>query len=395
MAKVTTNRVVNRKIGILGNPDPQPLWQDIMGHLSKIPFYRGMKILNICAGHGTEAQILAKHLRIELGWSRQEIEEAIYLIDIAGICTREVKRLGFKHIFTDDLLSWKAPDGMLFDLVIGNPPYAQETWVKFVAKSHEFCKPSGYIALVTPTNWVYIYHKSHKLVTDYEPLALHNDVRDSAFPGVAESIGYFIIKKEPIKNTITKMIGKDGVEYEYNTEKYMVPRGLVKVVHSIIAKSLHSSIMHEPFKCENRDFQPEKSDERQYSSLNHTWGMNYTSKKVVNPGQPKAILSRLLRRNGAQRTMVAFADYDGTMQINDGFYFYVQTPEEVDALVWLISESKLMRFISGYSDKSQYLSPALRVSVPQIPATIKSDAELYSYFKFSEDEIKYIESNVK
>jgi hypothetical protein len=284
-----------------------------------------------------------------------------------------------------------------FDLVLGNPPYENGLWVDFLELAHSVCKPDGVIGMVSPTNWVYPYHKSHALVVENEPIWLHNDVRQTAFPDINESIGVFMFRKTPAKTHMMTMVGKDGVEYEYDSTKFMVPNSLDAEVKEIITKVLHD---HESYEAHGRAL-PDKlrsevqSEEFPYPTINHIWGTHYTSHKLTHAGKPKVLLSRMLKRTKGQRTMVAFADPEGKLQINDGYSLYPESADGVESLQWQISESKALRFISGYCDKSQYLSPALRCSIPKLPAYINSDAVLYAYCKLSQAAIDRIEATVQ
>jgi hypothetical protein len=302
----------------------------------------------------------------------------------------------------NDASAWKGLHRMhkthpRFDLVLGNPPYENGLWVKFLELAHSVCEPGGVIGMVSPTNWVYPYHKSHDLVVGFEPIWLHNDVHDVSFRDIAESIGVFLFKKTLATSNLTTIVGKDGVEYEYDTSKFMVPRGLDAIVNEILVKVLHNQELHIPYGCALSDKLRSKAQsvDFPYPTLNHIWGMDYTSNKPPNPSKPKVILSRLLKRNKGQRTMVAFADPNGELQINDGFYFYLDSVKEVDPLQWQIAESKALRFISGYCDKSQYLSPELRRSIPKFPAHITSDAAMYEYCGLSQAAIDQINATVK
>lgn len=158
------HRIINRSSGNLGKGDAPELWQSIIDQIPNHAFFKGMKILNICAGTGTEAVILVNRLK-SLGWSTEEILESLWLIDKAKKFTGELKLKGFRHVVLADALTWKPKDGMEFDLVIGNPPYQPDVtrsgqqgsghniWPDFIIRAVEVLSPTGIIALVTPDKW--------------------------------------------------------------------------------------------------------------------------------------------------------------------------------------------------------------------------------------------------
>ena len=137
--------------GILGEPDPKELWDEIV---SKIPDYlftkTELKILLPAFGHGTEADTLVKRMQ-SLGISNEKINNSLYLIDKYKVFTKEAMRRGYKNVIKADFLDWKT--SMKFDLIVGNPPYTSGTqgaapiWQKFITKSFEL---SDNVAFVVP-----------------------------------------------------------------------------------------------------------------------------------------------------------------------------------------------------------------------------------------------------
>ena len=163
------HRITNRSSGNLGKGDAPELWQSIIDQIPNDAFFKGMRILNICAGTGTEAVILVNRLK-SLGWSTEEILESLWLIDNAKKFTGELKLKGFRHVVPADALTWKPEDDMKFDLVIGNPPYqaavnnrnsgnqgsGHNIWPEFVKVGLNHLNPKNkqaLLAFVTPEQW--------------------------------------------------------------------------------------------------------------------------------------------------------------------------------------------------------------------------------------------------
>lgn len=145
----------NLRIGILGQPDSETLWSEI---ISKIDIKPNMKFLNICSGHGTEAILLAKALVSSGHYTKQQALDAIWLVDKYSMFTNPLKLMGFTNVITTDFLEYNFD--MKFDAVIGNPPYqAPKTsdkkgkggnnslYLDFIKKSLEI---SDIVAMITP-----------------------------------------------------------------------------------------------------------------------------------------------------------------------------------------------------------------------------------------------------
>lgn len=217
--KVKSNRAVRRATGILGMPDSIELWCDIIDK-EKIPdsaFFKGMRILNICAGTGTEAEVLRERL-FSLGWTSEEINSAVCLIDLSLSAVQELLAIGFRNVIHGDVLDWEFVDNkghlMKFDLILGNPPYQDSTakaknnklWHKISERAIDFLAPNGTIAFITPSS-VFVEHgaggKINKRITTDLTLTHSAILSKNVFVGVAVEIGYWIVVNRRPNDVVT------------------------------------------------------------------------------------------------------------------------------------------------------------------------------------------------
>lgn len=290
-----------------------------------------------------------------------------------------------------------------FDVVVGNPPYQaphKAAWVSFTELGLELLTDNGHLGMITPTNWVWSYHTSHKLIFKNEVLALHNDVKNhhilgDCFNGISESIGYFVIKKAKRQNASTTMMGVDGVEHKWRPGQLMLVRKLDVVVAEIL-DSLNRLEKHKPSNggIHPSNFVHSAVDIDHPYSVFDNWSdedPRSTAKVPPDLGMPRVLVSRVLIRKKGHSGALSFADVEGKCHVHDGFYFLTEDEKEAKSLKWLISDSHLMRWVSGYTDKSQYLSPELRANIPKINSNIHSDQALYEYLGLSSKAIERIE----
>lgn len=149
--------------GILGEPDSVEMWNEILSNIPDSFFQnKNIKILNVACGHGTEAKLLVKRM-INLGWSKKEIQDSVFLLDKYKVFTNEVSKYGFTNIIKADFENWETD--MKFDAIIMNPPYLKGTWVKFFDKAVSL-KPK-YIAQVSPDGTGNFSARSDKIEKSY------------------------------------------------------------------------------------------------------------------------------------------------------------------------------------------------------------------------------------
>lgn len=302
-----------------------------------------------------------------------------------------VKKLAYKLSikYVDNIEELKT---MKFNNILGNPPFQKDKrgtgaklWIEFIELAFDICKENGNVSMITPTNFVYRYHKSHKILFQNNVLEISLDAQKH-FNGIGESIGYFVAKKQTPKNN-TVLTTFDNESFAYDQTKIMVPKGLNSTVMSILNKTFDRKVF-EVVKEPVKNVVEEKTKTHKFEVINHIWGSLWSD---VQPEyiKSKVLLSRLLKRTKRNRTMVSFPDISGKKNIQDGFTILTENPENVS---WLISESKLMKMLSGFFDKSQYLSPELKNSIPKIEH-INNDEELYSFLNLTQEEIDYVEQN--
>ena len=144
--------------GILGNPDSTKMWNEIVSSIPNEVFLKkDLKILNLAFGHGTEADIIVKHM-IKLGRSTSDIKDSLYLLDKYSVFTKDAKRKGYTNVIRADITEWETD--MKFDIVVGNPPYqdgtkegGQNKIYNMICKtSMDLLKDDGTIAFITPTS---------------------------------------------------------------------------------------------------------------------------------------------------------------------------------------------------------------------------------------------------
>ena len=145
-------RVINKSKADLGKGDPIVLWEKIISKIPDDDFFKGMKILCVAAGYGSDAKVLVQRLK-KLGWNNEEIQDTIWLNDISLSCTRRLSlTLNFKNVITCDFLYWNL--NMKFDVIVGNPPYLRGLHLKFLEKSLSLLSDSGKLIFIHPGEWL-------------------------------------------------------------------------------------------------------------------------------------------------------------------------------------------------------------------------------------------------
>lgn len=360
--------------GILGKPDSRDLWEEIVDHIPDEVFLKpNVKILCVAAGHGTEADVIVARMR-RLGCSIDDIKDSIYLLDKYSVFVNEAIRKGYVHVIKADFLDWTS--NMKFDVVIGNPPYQkgnQGIWKNFVKKSVSILKNNGFFSFVTPNSWTNGSHPQTEknifnwYMQKFNCVVINTNV-NCHFKGIGKNISYWTLIKQPYQKK-TKVIDKDGKSTIIDISKYpFFINNFSFISLDIFEKVVNYGIFYSEF-VENDAFYT-----RCYSfpKAKH---ISYKSKGYKFDHIEENFPSSKIRLNLDCSNL---------------------SLEQVQSIHSQFS-SKLFRFlwdIYGATDAGSF-GWILR-NMPKLPNNkIYSDNDIYNFFNLTQEEIDYIESNVK
>jgi 16S rRNA G966 N2-methylase RsmD len=150
-----------------------------------------------------------------------------------------------------------------FDIIVGNPPYQDNSgnkgnklWTKFVELMiKKLLKNNGFLLFVHPSLWRQIDHKIQKIMTNNQIiyLEIHNE-KDGlkTFSANTRYVWYLLQNIKYTYNTTIK--GEDGIISEININKMrFIPNNNFETIHNLTSSKnkvniLHSESIYEPRK---------------------------------------------------------------------------------------------------------------------------------------------------
>lgn len=135
-----------------------------------------------------------------------------------------------------------------FDLIIQNPPYQRRNegdrkafplWDKFVFKSFNILKDTGYMVMVHPNGWRNIdgdFKYIQKLLKNNLLYINMNSVQEGEkIFGASTSFDYYILNKNK-KNKLTEINDFDGIISNFNISEFeIIPNSEISLIYSLIA----------------------------------------------------------------------------------------------------------------------------------------------------------------
>lgn len=395
--------------GILGKPDSEELWNEIISCIPDDVFLKkDLKILSLAFGHGTESDLITKRM-VSLGRSTQEIKDSMYLLDKYSVFTKEALRKGYTNVLKKDFENWEA--NMKFDIVVGNPPYeaadtggrkdqAKNLWSKFTKKSFDLVKDDGYVALVTPASWLSpaadvgkglsgirffrdYFQKLSTIKLNINECARHFNV--------GSTFSYFVVKNTPATSYITTVTTeKDSYDIDLRSINFL-PISMSQESISINKKVLEQ---HDKFGIIGNNLPETKVEMSKEKTAHFSVPAYHTSSKggtywyvkqpIQNASRKKVIIS-------ISGNYVPVYDQAGMSFTGMCVVYYLKDNETMDSIKSFL-DSKLVKFVLKENKYTGWVSPVLS-DLPNInKSKVWTDKELYAHFNLTQEEIDYIEA---
>ena len=156
----TTTYKKSSKYGRLGSKDPVELCGFVLDQIPLEVLISAKRVLDPACGYGGFADEYVRRVKPYIGL--EEALSRIWLVDNHITCVNRCIKNGYKNVIHANTLTWNSP--MLFDVVIANPPYNNKgkiegqkqtsgtsLWLQFVKKIPDLMVDGGWCSLLLPS----------------------------------------------------------------------------------------------------------------------------------------------------------------------------------------------------------------------------------------------------
>jgi site-specific DNA-methyltransferase (adenine-specific) len=318
---------------------------------------------------------------------------------------------------------------MKFDVIVGNPPYqeggrddqANKLWPQFVKKAYDLVEDNGHVAMITPNGWMQptadigkgtgknalsifndIFKKNNLIVANIDS----DNIRETHFKGVGSTFSYYLFQKAVYSGSTEFITSTGNVQIDISKIDSL-PKVTSKESLSIVKKMVGTPFI---FCDQNHGLNGFEGDSQ---------GTITVLKKIK--GVETAIDHNLQhtiyhtnKNNGTYWFGETLNQYATTPKViislsgtylpvfnnNTGFSnmclaVICKTDEEAKRAQFILS-SKLYKFWVDMQKFSGFNPRKLILTLPELSLTKDwTDADMYQHFGLTQEEIDYVEANVK
>ena len=315
---------------------------------------------------------------------------------------------------------------MEFDIIIGNPPYQNESkttqkplWPKFMNIANDIANEGGYISLIVPKLWISspIYTENTRKGSDLERCRMRNIVpynliylaldTPKQYFDVGSEFSYYIINKtKHDDNKLTRVEFFNNGKIEYNsvqTNKYdKILNDLSNKALAVVNKILYSDLPKlEGDVIKNLNGfagsgHMKTHPDKIYKYKNISTSAHYKKNKFF-----YSKIDNLHRKQ--KKVIFSISGYpgffydDGVLATcHHGRSIFVNNEIEAENLINYLN-SKIFKFLTNIFPSSGLVVgiPKIIGLIPKVDFSISwTDEQLYKYFNLTQEEIDYIEENV-
>jgi len=314
-----------------------------------------------------------------------------------------------------------------FDVVIGNPPYqspgkinkkssGNKLWPLFIKKGSEILNENGIMFMIVPSSWTSGGQNVSKgrygvLKDTFSKRQLiyanFNGIKEKYFPKIGlSSISYFIFQNKQIEmESVLELSDGETIKMDLSKESIISPVMNSKTV-SLFQKMMSYPEKFNFFSCNKSKSNIQKdiieNQEKTNEYFQEVWIMgsdktNDLLKRYINRILSKQFLRKKLLLKTQTRYWSPYFSNE-TQDILAQSYILFLNDNESKENVYSVFYSKLFTFLcyNLQIKVNGFMKTNIVKNLPKVDLTRSwTDEELYKHFNLTEDEIKFIEEQVK
>ena len=325
----------------------------------------------------------ATYLITEMGVKQSQI----IIYNNSKIKSQLLEMAGYKVIYQESFNKNKSITDMKFDVLVGNPPFDNANGAKNVKLWNTFAKQSiklaKTVALVTPNNVISERGKNGENLRSYIKkynygfIFAENHETDY-FKGYGVSTCHWGVTSDS-DDLIDPIIIKNGIKEN-------------PIVASIVSKVINSKFPKLQLKMDNGHIQRNSCNKNKD---------NLHTNKIIYSGSKVEYTSDLLKGSGDLKLVFPFSSsYKKMFTTNEqlgmlNLYINIKDTKEGQDII-KYANSKLFNLVANNYKKTSGFTPFVKQSqIPDLRGMNCSGLKLYKHFNLTQEEIDYIENEVK